>query len=72
SRARRSASTTCCSKRKKKPGRPRHERRAGPPQASSHRGAKHEGIRMSAIVPLIRPEYERTLEPFTELPVERT
>lgn len=27
---------------------------------------------MSAIVPLIRPEYERTLEPFTELPVERT
>ncbi len=28
--------------------------------------------RMSAVVPPVRPEYERTLEPFTELPVERT
>ena len=26
---------------------------------------------MSAILPPVRPEYERTLEPFTELPVER-
>ena len=26
---------------------------------------------MSAVVPPIRPEYERTLEPFTEVPVER-
>ena len=27
---------------------------------------------MSTLTPPIRPEYERTLEPFTELPVERT
>ena len=27
---------------------------------------------MSAIVPPVRPEYERTLEPFTEAPVERS
>lgn len=26
---------------------------------------------MSAVLPPVRPEYERTLEPFTELPVER-
>ena len=26
---------------------------------------------MSAVIPPIRPEYERTLEPFTEVPVER-